>query len=70
VLLGPVAEQPAGHPGERAWCLAGQAVPGLLAPAGDAHQHDRRERHYYGGGRDQHGGGYPDLIHVSSVSWF
>jgi hypothetical protein len=65
--LAAEGEQSACHLRGRARCVAGEAMPGLLAPAGDADQDDGGEWHSHRDHRDRQAGGYPDLMHVSSV---
>jgi len=65
--LAAEGEQSARRSRGRARRVAGEAVRCLLAPAGDAHQDDGGEWHSYHDHRDRHSGGYPDLMHVSSV---
>jgi hypothetical protein len=53
-MSGAESEQPAGNALARAGSLAGQAVRGLFAQAGHAHQDDCRNRQGYDDARDGH----------------
>jgi hypothetical protein len=65
--LAAEGEQSACSSRDRAGRVTGEAVRCLLAPAGDAHQDDGGEWNSHRDQGDRHTGGYPDLMHVSSV---